>query len=728
MGDRSRIQGAVWVPAVAAVALAAGPAAAVDEDIFFSALPVVASVSRLQQPLADAPGSVTVIDRDMIRASGVRDLNDLFRLVPGFNTYPFNTDLPPRVAYHGLTDEDFAPRVQVLIDGRSQYSPLFRGGVNWATIPVALEDIERIEVVRGSNSAAYGSNAFLGVINIITVDPSQVRGVSLSANHGNQGVRDHTVRGGGALGEAGSFRFTYQRRDDKGLTDRYDWKDNFDAWLFDFRSQFALSERDELQIGLGHVEGISGTGRLRASSGSLVLPRQEDPCSPFYDILQTSTYVQAAWRRALEGNADLQVRFAHTEDTGSGNHVERCTDTRLRPPAVPVSTNQLLYRVDLYGDKGVRDELEVQHTFSPWANSRLVWGGGGRWEWARSETFFHDNPTRRRQVLRLFANLEWKAQHWLTLNAGASAEDDTMTGPTISPRLAANFHLDAQNTLRFGVSRAYRIPSLIELRGDRWKSPFATSGGVPIAQDQLYVRRFFADRNLNPERIDSIELGYLGDWKGLRMSLDTRLFHEHIPNRIVELSSTFGPDFCRVASGPPFNCTTTTANSALNAMDVVIEGVEYQWRWQPLEHTRLLFNQAFIHIYAGYLPELTTSSGLQTLTNTRFHAQQSAPRRSATAMLMQKLPWGLEFSATHHWLGAMKWSRNSRVEPYRRLDLRVGYPFRYQGWGGEIAYTLQSANGEHGEFKYDPMSTDLSAAAASRVVSERQWLTLRLDF
>lgn len=102
-------------------------AQAEDEAIYFSDLPVVASVSRLPQRLADAPTAVTVIDRDIIKASGVRDLNDIFRLVPGFQTYP-NTTETARVSYHGMGEGDYAPRVQVLVDGRSMYSPLFGGG------------------------------------------------------------------------------------------------------------------------------------------------------------------------------------------------------------------------------------------------------------------------------------------------------------------------------------------------------------------------------------------------------------------------------------------------------------------------------------------------------------------------------------------------------------------------------------------------------------------------
>jgi iron complex outermembrane receptor protein len=176
VGNRSfQLPGrALWIVAFAAAG-ANCAAWAADEDAYFSEFPLVASVSRLPQRLADAPTAVTVVDRDMIKASGARDLNDIFRLVPGFQTYPNNTEAA-RVTYHGLGDGDYAPRVQVLIDGRSMYSPLFGGGVNWATLPVAIENIERIEVVRGTNAVSYGSNAFLGVINIITVDPALTRG------------------------------------------------------------------------------------------------------------------------------------------------------------------------------------------------------------------------------------------------------------------------------------------------------------------------------------------------------------------------------------------------------------------------------------------------------------------------------------------------------------------------------------------------------------------------
>lgn len=172
---------------------------AAEERIFFSSLPLVASVSRLPQQLSETPASVTIIDQEMIRTSGMRTVEDLLRLVPGFQVTSHNQD-PAIVAYHGLnyglSNEEYGPRVQVLVDGRSQYSPLFKSGVNWNLLPVALENIERIEVIRGANTVSYGSNAFMGVINIITMDPALTKGWMVSANHGNNGIRDEVLRWG----------------------------------------------------------------------------------------------------------------------------------------------------------------------------------------------------------------------------------------------------------------------------------------------------------------------------------------------------------------------------------------------------------------------------------------------------------------------------------------------------------------------------------------------------
>ena len=630
----------------------------------------------MPQRLADAPTAVTVVDRAIIRASGARDLNDVLRLVPGFQTYPNNTDAA-RVTYHGLSDEDYSPRVQVLIDGRSLHSPLFRNGMNWALVPVSLDDIERIEVVRGTNSASYGTNAFLGVINIITVDPSLVRGFSIGTNYGDQGVRDYTLRNGGRLGESGSFRFTYQQRDDDGLTDQFDWKDKFGSRLFDFRADFAVSERDIVELSLGHVEATTMRGRL-ARNGD-VLTGGNSLGWPIHDFSQSSTYLQTQFRRSLSADSDLRFRYSYVQDWASDRYL--------------VIDGTKRYDYDEFGDFGVRHEIEMQHNFSPIEQVRLVWGGGWRSDAVRSDTVFKGMGWVNRDVARIFGNLEAKPLTWFTGNLGVSAEHDSLGGTHTSPRVSTNFHLTPENTVRVGYSRAYRTGSIVDYRANWWAGP------------DLH---FSGNHELKAERMDTWEVGYLGDWRRWRMSLDTRFFQEKIPNRMIQVQ--------------------TTPNYAAEVQNVKIYGFEYQWKWQPFEQTRIQLSQSFIHIDSEFIDSALATSlanianDPKKVANLDQLADRSAPRYSNSIMLMQTLPFGLEFSLMGYWLDKMKWTRNSWQEKYSRGDARLAYPFRWGGGkGGELSYTVQSLEGGHGEFK-------AYGQAADRIVERRQWIGLRLDF
>jgi iron complex outermembrane receptor protein len=170
------------VTALAGATLLQSPAVKADktlsglptEDVYFTDIPVVLSVTRLAQPKSDAPAAITVIDRSTIEASGIREIPELMRLVPGFQVgHDYGDVLAPEqtpVTYLGYSDQ-FSRKMQVLVDGRSVYDPMY-GGVRWSELGLLLDDIDRIEVIRGPNAASYGSNAFLGVINIITRDPT----------------------------------------------------------------------------------------------------------------------------------------------------------------------------------------------------------------------------------------------------------------------------------------------------------------------------------------------------------------------------------------------------------------------------------------------------------------------------------------------------------------------------------------------------------------------------
>lgn len=702
---------------LAAIALLAFNGAAADEaDFYFAELPVVATASRLPQRLDKAPASVTVIDQAMIKASGARNLNDVFRLVPGFQTFPANTD-PARVAYHGLNDEEFSPRVQVLVDGRSMYSPVFANGVNWSLMPVAMSDIERIEVVRGSNNVSYGSNAFLGVINIITVDPALSRGFSVSTHHGNQGVRDYTLRAGGTLGEVGNFRFTYEQKDDSGLTDRYDWRDYNRSRLFSLRADFQPTTLDTVEISLGRIEASNLFGRLQ-KNGTTVLPFSKID-DPLRDYNQSSTYLQAQWRRVLGDDAELTLRYAFTEDWASDIHVET-NNSAFTNAGTAMPT---LLWVDNYGAQSRTHEIEALHQFSPAHHTRIAWGGSARYSSQSSPDFLYGRDSVERSVGRLFGNLEWQPTPWFTGNVGLSIEDDSLAGTHASPRISSNFHLNSENTIRFAYGKAYRTGNSIDYLGDRRNLPLATVSGTPITSGSIYRRRFLGDPNMPSEKLETYEIGYLSEWKKLRMSFDFRGFIEKVPNRLLGPINRVLPDgYCNaldLVTAP--TCTGIPAGYTTPIQSVKTQGVEYQWHWQPFEETRLLLSQAFIKISSEFLPGIAYNQRIESLTN------QSAPTHTTSMLLMQKLPFGADLSLAGYWLGAHRWSQNTAVPGYQRLDARLAYPFKWAGQRGEIAYTVQSLNGEHVEYK-GPNGNNIDSILAARIVERRQWVSLRLDF
>lgn len=223
--------------------------------------------------------------------------------------------------------------MQVLIDGRSQYLSLFRSGVNWNLRPVVLENIDRIEVIRGSNTVSYGSNAFLGVVNVITLDASQTRGWMVSANHGNASIRDETIRWGSKAGPA-DVRMTYRQLGDDGFRKMYDgnlgWFDPHDSRhskAFDLRLDAPLSDRDELQVSLSHSEEVSQYGGPQSLG------------DPFHDLNQSSTSLSAEWRRILGGRRGTETAVFACRGLGlkclsGGDFLQDChgQDRRLLLP------------------------------------------------------------------------------------------------------------------------------------------------------------------------------------------------------------------------------------------------------------------------------------------------------------------------------------------------------------------------------------------------------------
>ncbi|MDD2700554.1 MAG: TonB-dependent receptor plug domain-containing protein [Sideroxydans sp.] len=254
-----------------------------SEQAYFLDVPVVLTPSRLKQPLDESPNAITVINQQMIRAAGFRKLSELFRLVPGMYVGSQNGHAS-FVSYHGTTD-NYARRMQVLVDGRSVYLPP-NSTVIWDDIPVLLEDIERIEVVRGPSAASHGANSTQGVINIITRDPGVLTPGRISVAQGGNGVSDLSA----TIGLSSSVldqKLSVGYRADQG----YNWpliNDSNRTRMLSWRGNYHPNATDNFDIQMGYSEANRGEGVVGRAT------------SPFRETQSSYDYQQLIWTRSLD--------------------------------------------------------------------------------------------------------------------------------------------------------------------------------------------------------------------------------------------------------------------------------------------------------------------------------------------------------------------------------------------------------------------------------------------
>ncbi|WP_295006642.1 TonB-dependent receptor [uncultured Dechloromonas sp.] len=689
-------------------ALASCPAAA-EEDVFFSSLPVVASVSRLPQQLSETPASVTVIDQEMIRASGMRTVEDLLRLVPGFQVTSHNQD-SAIVAYHGLSyglsSEEYGPRVQVLVDGRSQYSPLFKSGVNWNLLPVALENIERIEVIRGSNTVSYGSNAFMGVVNIITMDPALTKGWMVSANHGNNGIRDEILRWGGSVGEA-NLRFTARSFQDDGFqygfySGRWTYSpDSRQSQLFDLRADIPLNDRDELQLTGTFARDMSQFGRPANAN------------DPVRNMEQSSAAFGILWRRIVSATEEIKLRYGYRDDRAQSPYRTRINFTTNL--AVPASVT--FFPMIDPGGRSQQHELELEHLLSPRKDLRMMWGTGLKSTAVQSYEQFSSDGWKSRFAYRVFGNLEYRAADPLIFNVGASYEHDSISGAMFDPRISASFHVMPGHTLRLVASRAHRNPSLYETSGHSERRDVGNTGLADV---------LFHAQGVKPEQIDTLELGYLAELKEYRAMADVRIFSERIPNyiQILPLALPASSPDDREIQSLRMNAVNYAvypngrADSAVNLANVRIQGYEYQLNWRPFEATRLMYGNALVTISADYTDISRVADDFNNGPKIINQTRDSAPTHSQTAMLVQRLPYDVTASIMYFRASPMRWRRNDNVpiDASERIDWRLAKGFRLGQLGGEVAYVSQMINEQQ------------QGRTINRLADRVHWLALRLEF
>ena len=451
-----------WGAATGAAAAQGRSEVGIEDSRDLAALPQVLTTSRLRQSKSQTPGTVTILEGELLRDLGVLNLWDAFRLVPGMTVgYVGSND--PVVSYHGTVAVE-QRRLQVLVDGRSYYNASL-ADMDWTNLPVPIDAIDRIEVTRGPNAAAYGANSFLAVINIITRSPSDTHGVEL---RGTEGLRGDDGFGHyyGSIGSrtgpldwrlsvnqrrSDGFDFRYRRDESGSRTDQVrDSRDGYNTVSINYSGELALSPTDRLALETGYHE-LDEEGDPAEYHGFNPLTNP--------DITGEDWHGSLTWHHEPSPDRFFHLQVYHqTRDRRRGwrAFIDDPLADQLGVPPFETDLNEDL--------EDARTHIEFQQTnvFTP--STQLVFGASYREDRYESDTFFNGSGETNRS--RVFANLEHQLTPWMTTNLGGMWEDDSLGGSFFSPRGAANVHFSDNQTLRFVFSRAHRLPDPFESQPD----------------------------------------------------------------------------------------------------------------------------------------------------------------------------------------------------------------------------------------------------------------------
>lgn len=639
------------------VAFATAPAAADDavvtpddspEFAYFDEVPVVLAGSRLPQRLDASPVAISVIDRQMIEASGAREIEDVMRLAPGM-IVGHSDGSTAFVTYHAIADR-FARRMQVLIDGRSVYTPAF-GGVDWSTLPITVDDIERVEVVRGPNAAAYGSNAFLGTISITTRRGSRPQGVEAVARTGTGDVSDQRLTAE-HVSDRWSARVTASQWGDDGFDPLNKWLDSERTDLLNARLDLDLAGSGALLVEAGASDGWRSGGRPG---------RRPDPP---HDRTTGNVYYNLRWSDALSADSELAIALFDATDT-----LEERYDTLPLGGAPPLRGR--VGAID-YSVESRRTDLEVQHTVRLADSLRGVYGASARVDRVRSPAWFGTSAEQRNTLYRAFAHAEWQmTDDWL-LNAGFMYEDTDITDPGLLPRLTLTYALAPGHSLRIGTSEASRTPVLIEQFADQ-AFPYRNPALVPTDPNPIINQLLLSTNTLAPETDKSYEIAYLGSFPQQRLMLDVRAYQDDIDHLITYYFRAYPDVDGRVQD---FD----------NTDHADLTGIEASLDWRPADDWRLVANYAYTDFEATDIAEGYNGS---------------TPAQVASLLALRRFgrfeaSVGVYFKQAYDGLDNL-----DQVPEHARVDLRFVVPVGPPEADAHFELVLQGVEGAHLDSRND---------------------------
>ena len=496
-----------------ATALAAGTN---DAYQLFDAEAQVVTASRRPQALRDSPVAIDVITAEEIRASGAESLADIMRFRVGMDVVDSRTAIGSTalISVRGFPQE-FAHNLQVLIDGRSVYSAI-NGGVSWEQLPVQIQDIERIEIVRGPNGALYGSNAGQGVINIITRQPRQnATSVRAQGRLGSQ----HTVESGLAFATGGddyAYRLSQSYQDTDGLQPTQTSRD--DASIHSNKANFrgAWKPRPGLTL---DVQTGGSWDHLDIPDG------QRGRFDQHFEMAQLASDAAEAssWELTAARN---EINSAYVPGASGPDKIRE-------------------YQYDFEGLQRLR-----------WLNGRVqdTWGVSYRDTAGESDQFFRGAPVVQNHILREYLNQTTRLVDGLSLTAGISLEQSPLNGNQQSYQAALLASPFEHHSFRASYSRAvtdkpyfnaeanYLTTKAVLLQGN--------PGGVQVGDQSSY------------------ELSYMGSCMDQALSVETNVYYMQLDKM----------DFDYVKSVNPFPFLVTVSYDSSN--NALARGLEAKLKYR----------------------------------------------------------------------------------------------------------------------------------------------------
>lgn len=445
------------------------------EKLLFKEIPVVITAARREQPIAEAPVTVTVITAEDIRYSGATTLPDLLRMVAGVDVMTI-TARDQQVAVRGFISS-LSNKLPVLIDGRSVYEDPF-GNVYWDSFSVGLHEIDRIEVVKSPASSLYGANAYSGIINIITQSPSQLKGTTL---HLTAGTRNTLIGSLIHAGEAANKKIRYKISAEWEQNGEWGENKNEDKAGESTRVNGQLEYRPNNKIKLA----LSG-GRSNIKKRKIFL-------------------AESVGTGQLSNTIDY-LRFDFEYDNLKCRTFYKQTDA------------ENIWSGEEQSWRNSTFDAELVHSFQVGNRHSLVWGINFRHDRLGKNSLFPEDH--RQDLWALFLDDEITISKHLRLTLGGRYDRHPLTRSRFSPRGNLFYSPTENHILRFSVAQAFRSPTFTTsfIYYDKTYDIPLTSITYPLT--------FILQGNplLKPEDITSYEIGYHGHWSR-HLKVDMNLFY-----------------------------------------------------------------------------------------------------------------------------------------------------------------------------------------------------------